>query len=69
MILTPTQRRAMERGIATSNEVLQILDTVKVAAEVDESLAPRERELRALRDRLHRLCATFLQRDRDARNG
>lgn len=69
MILTPAQRRAMERGIATANEVLPRLDFLRELAEIDPGLKQRHDDLRTQRDFLHRLSTKAIELDRNSGNG
>lgn len=64
MILTPSQRRAMERGVATSNAVLPVLDMLRELAEHDPAIKQRHDDLRTQRDFLFNLSSKALQLDR-----
>lgn len=66
MILTPTQKKIFEKGIAAANNALPIIDYLERVAQDVPHIAERVAELRTRRDYLTTMCESCLAADRIA---
>lgn len=63
MILTATQRKTFDKGVALANEILLKLKYLESLAAAVPELQPRVDQIRAKRDYLYHLSQTALDLD------